>query len=75
MNTEGTLILTRQDIVALMNFTDYVSAVEAGFRLYTEGHALLPGLLHIDAPDGAFHFRMTRFSTGRPRHSWSAEHS
>jgi hypothetical protein len=34
MNTEGTLILTRQDIAALMNFPDYVGAVEAAFRLY-----------------------------------------
>jgi alanine dehydrogenase len=57
MNSEGTLILTRQDIAGLMNFTDYVSAVEAAFRLYTEGAALLPGVLHIDARDGAFHIK------------------
>jgi ornithine cyclodeaminase/alanine dehydrogenase len=65
MNSEGTLILTRQDIAALMSFSDYVSAVEAAFRLYAEGHALLPGLLHIDAPDGAFHIKAARLSLPR----------
>jgi alanine dehydrogenase len=66
MNSEGTLILTRQDIAALMHFTDYVSAVEAAFRLYIEGNALLPGLLHIDAVDGAFHIKAARLSLPRP---------
>jgi alanine dehydrogenase len=57
MNSEGTLILTRQDIAGLMNFSGYVSAVEAAFRFYVESQALLPGLLHIDALDGAFHIK------------------
>src|SRR6476620_5677246 len=65
MNAEGILILTRQDIAGLLNFPDYVTAVEAAFRLYTEDHALLPGLLQIDEVDGAFHIKAAGLSLPR----------
>ncbi len=57
MNPEGTLVLSRQDIAGLMSFDDYVGAVEQAFRLYTQGKARLPGVVDIDASDGAFHVK------------------
>jgi alanine dehydrogenase len=57
MKGEGTLILTRQDIAALMSFSDYVTAVEDAFRLYAQGQALSPGVLDIAAREGAFHIK------------------
>jgi ornithine cyclodeaminase/alanine dehydrogenase len=57
MNVEGTLILTRQDIAALMSFNDYVVAVEEAFRLYVEGKTQLPAVVDIDGQDGAFHIK------------------
>jgi ornithine cyclodeaminase/alanine dehydrogenase len=65
MNSESTLILTRRDIAALMGFSDYVSAVEAAFRRYAEGQALVAELLHIDEPDGAFHIKAAGLSLPR----------
>jgi ornithine cyclodeaminase/alanine dehydrogenase len=57
MNSEGTLLLTYKDIAALMRFSDYVAALEEAFRLYAQGNVQLPGLVHIDAQDGAFHIK------------------
>jgi alanine dehydrogenase len=65
MNAQGILILTRQAVAALMNFADYVTAVEAAFRLYSEGKARLPGLLQIDEVDGAFHIKAAGLSLPR----------
>jgi ornithine cyclodeaminase/alanine dehydrogenase len=53
----GTLFLTRNDISGLMEFNDYVVAVEEVFRLYADGKASLPGVVDIDANDGAFHIK------------------
>jgi alanine dehydrogenase len=57
MTAAGTLILTRKDIAALMSFEDYLGAVAQAFRLYAEGKAQLPGVVDIDALDGAFHIK------------------
>lgn len=57
MISEGTLFLTRRDIAGLMDFNDYVVAVEEVFRLYAEGKASLPSVVDIDAIDGAFHIK------------------
>ena len=57
LTPEPILVLTRQEIAALMNFDDYVTAVEAAFRLYEEGKALSPGILDIASQDGAFHIK------------------
>jgi ornithine cyclodeaminase/alanine dehydrogenase len=57
MKSEGALFLTRQDIAGLMEFDDYVVTVEEIFRLYAEGNASLPGVVDIDAVDGAFHIK------------------
>src|SRR5262245_30603715 len=57
MHPNDTLLLTRRDIAALMTFDDYVAAVETAFRLYAEGQAPPPGVLHLGAKDGAFHVK------------------
>lgn len=49
------LILTRTDIARLMSPSDYVVAVEAGFRASAEGRAVSPPPLHLGAEGGAFH--------------------
>jgi len=54
---EPILVLTRQEIAELMNFKEYVTAVEDAFRLYAEGKALSPGILEIPANDGGFHIK------------------
>jgi len=54
---EPLLVLTRQDISQLMDFNDYVLAVEDAFRLYEEGKALSPGVLDIHGEGGAFHVK------------------
>jgi ornithine cyclodeaminase/alanine dehydrogenase-like protein (mu-crystallin family) len=57
MSSESILVLTRQEIADLMNFENYVSAVEDAFKLYEEGKALSPGVLDIEAIEGAFHIK------------------
>jgi alanine dehydrogenase len=57
MHPTDMLLLTRQDIAALMTFDDYVAAVESAFRLYAEDQVPAPGVLHLGAPNGAFHVK------------------
>jgi len=53
----GTLLLSRQEIVSLMNFDDYLAAVEDAFRLHAEGKIIATGLLHADALEGEYHIK------------------
>ncbi len=69
VNPQGTLILTRQDIAALMGFDDYVKAVEQAFQLHKQGKAKLPGVVDIDAPGGAFHIKAASLTL---RHTYVA---
>jgi alanine dehydrogenase len=57
MSSQRTLILTRNEVAELMRFDDYVTAVDLAFRAYVQGKAQLPGVVDIDAPDGAFHIK------------------
>ena len=57
MSSQGTLILTRNEVAELMRFDDYVTAVDLAFRAYVQGKAQLPEVVDIDAPDGAFHIK------------------
>jgi alanine dehydrogenase len=57
MRRNDTLLLTRRDIAALVTFDDYLAAVETAFRLYVEGQTPPPGVLHLGAPNGAFHVK------------------
>ena len=59
------LLLTRADIAPLMSLTDYVDAVEIGFRAIACGTAQAPPPLHITAHDGAFHAKGALLETTR----------
>jgi ornithine cyclodeaminase/alanine dehydrogenase len=56
-NPDPLLILTREDISSQMEFGEYVTGVEAAFRLYEEQKALSPGVIDIEADGGAFHIK------------------
>ena len=49
MTSAGLLILSRTEIARLMDYGDYVDAVEAAFRAAVEGRAVAPpaSALHV----------------------------
>ena len=51
----GLLILSRTDIARLMDYGDYVDAVEVAFRAAVEGRAVAPPASALHVPDGSFH--------------------
>lgn len=57
MKPEGTLILKRSDVAALLGIEECIAAVEQAFRLHAEGKALPPGVLGIHARTGGFHIK------------------
>lgn len=61
MTANNTLILNRQDIVRCMQLGDYISAVEDAFRLCSGARMSVPDVVHIPAPDGAFHVKSAAF--------------
>ena len=65
MHSEGTLILTRRHVAELMRFDDYLSAVERAFRSYAHGQTQLPGVVDINATDGAFHIKAASMETNQ----------
>lgn len=57
MNPDGTLLLTRRDVAALLTIEDCIAAVEHAFKLHGEGKTLPPGILGVHARDGGFHIK------------------
>ncbi len=55
MTPAGLLILSRTDIARLMDYGDYVDAVEAAFRAAVEGRAVAPPASALHVPAGSFH--------------------
>jgi alanine dehydrogenase len=55
MTPAGLLVLSRADIVRLMDYADYVDAVEAAFRAAVEGRAVAPPASALHVPGGSFH--------------------
>jgi alanine dehydrogenase len=55
--SNATVVLNRSDIRSLINFKDFLDAMERVFRLYGCGQILSTGLLHIDSLDGEFHVK------------------
>ena len=51
----GLLILSRTDIARLMDYGDYVDAVEAAFRAADAGLAVAPPASALHVPGGSFH--------------------
>lgn len=57
MMQEQTLLLTRDDVAALLGIEECIAAVEGAFKLHAEGKALPPGILGVHARDGGFHIK------------------
>jgi alanine dehydrogenase len=52
-----TLLLRREDIIALLTMEECIAAVEHAFRLHGEKQAAAPGMLGLHAENGAFHIK------------------
>jgi len=65
MPAEGTLILTRSEVQALLTLDECIAAVEKAFRLHGEGKAPPPGILGIHAGQGGFHIKTGLLSSER----------
>ena len=59
-------VLSRREIAALMTLTDYVGAVEAGFRAYASDQAEVPLPIELAARNGTFHAKGARLDLDRP---------
>jgi alanine dehydrogenase len=60
-----TLILTQQDVRALLGFDECIAAVEAAFRLHAEGRSLAPGMLGVPSREGGFHIKAAGLQMSR----------
>jgi alanine dehydrogenase len=65
MKSEGTLLLTRREIAALLSVEECIDAVEHAFKLHAEGRSLAPGVLGIPAQDGGFHIKAAGLKLSR----------
>jgi alanine dehydrogenase len=52
-----TLLLSRQDVAALVSQDDCISVVEQAFRLYGEGQTAEPAVLGVHVAGGGFHVK------------------
>ena len=57
MNPDGTLLLTRGDVAALLTIEECLAAVEHAFKLYGAGKTEPPGIVGVHARDGGFHIK------------------
>jgi len=62
----GVLVLSRADIAALMDYSAYVDAVEAGFRAAANGAALAPPAAGFQVPGGSYHAKGAAMLVGDP---------
>jgi alanine dehydrogenase len=60
-----TLILTQEDVRALLGFDECIAAVEAAFRLHAEGRSLAPGMLGVRSREGGFHIKAAGLELSR----------
>jgi alanine dehydrogenase len=60
-----TLIITRRDIRRVMQPSDYLEAIELGFRAGAMGKADAPHPMHIPVTRGGFHAKGASMSLGR----------
>jgi alanine dehydrogenase len=57
MKPEGTVLLTRKDVAALLTIEECIAAIERVFKSHGEGKAAPPGILGVHAADGGFHIK------------------
>jgi alanine dehydrogenase len=65
MKPQGTLLLTRREVAALLTIEECITAVENAFKLCGEGKTAPPGILGIHAHDGGFHIKAGLLEIGR----------
>lgn len=63
---EGTLLLKRHEIAALLGIDECIAAVERVFKLQGAGQTPPPGVLGIHARDGGFHIKAGCLELARP---------
>ena len=66
MKGEGTLLLKRTDVAALLDLDTCIAAVEQAFRSHAEGKAPTPGILGMSARGGGFHIKAASLAISRP---------
>ena len=57
MSGHKSLLLGQADIARTMVLSDYINAVERAFERLDAGRMSVPDVVHIPAPDGAFHVK------------------
>lgn len=65
-NSEGTLLLKRHEIAALLGIDECIAAVERVFKLQGEGKTPPPGVLGVHSRDGGFHIKAGWLELTRP---------
>jgi len=65
MKIPNTLILSRSDIAGLMEFRDFVEAVDQAFALLASGGIPGAGVLDLPATDGMFHVKGSGMPIGK----------
>lgn len=60
-NGQRTLVLGQADIARTMVLSDYIEAVERAFERLDAGQMKVADVVHISAPDGAFHIKSAAF--------------
>src|SRR3954463_137739 len=58
------IVLSREDLAALVPFDEYVDAVADAFRMHAQGRAALPPPMHIPCADGGFHVKAGQLPIG-----------
>ena len=66
MTKRQTLVLGRADIAQTMQLSDYIDAVERAFKRSHDGLMSVPDVVHIPAPNGAFHVKSAGFIGNPP---------
>ena len=61
MSRHKTLVLGQADIARTMVLSDYIDAVERAFECLGSGRMSVPDVVHIAAPEGAFHIKSAGF--------------
>jgi alanine dehydrogenase len=57
MKPQGTLLLTRSDVAALLEIEECIAAIERVFKLQGAGATQPPGVLGVHTRDGGFHIK------------------
>jgi alanine dehydrogenase len=66
MKPNGTLLLSRHDVAALLTLDECIVAVEQAFKAHAEGRSLRPGVLGVHARGGGFHIKAAGLELSRP---------